>query len=98
MVKSSQDGRRCDLRGASVVRRPRAGIDLGWNTLPEPLMGPQMIIEVHVFLHRPVQLLPIHNQHVIQALSLQASYETLADGIRPWSPDGRLQFLDACAS
>ena len=60
-------------------------------------MGPQMIVEVHVFLCRPVQLLPIQNEHVIQALSLQASYEALTNSIRPRRLDWRLQFFDARA-
>ena len=57
-----------------------------------------MIMEVHIFPHHSVQLLLVQDKHVIQTLSLQAAYETFANGSCPWRPDRRFQFFDARAS
>jgi hypothetical protein len=69
VVKASQDIRRCDFRDISIRYWPRAKVDLVRNALPKPLMRPEVIVEVDVFLHHPVQLLPVQNEHMIQALS-----------------------------
>ena len=57
-----------------------------------------MIVEVHIFPHHLVQLLLVEDKHVIQALALQAAYETFANGICPWRLDRRFQFFDPSAS
>ena len=57
-----------------------------------------MIVEVHVFLHRSVQLLLLQDKHVIQTFPFQTAHKTFANGICPWRLDRRFQFLDACAS
>jgi hypothetical protein len=81
VVKATQDGRRCDFRDVSIRYWPRARVDLVRNMLPRPLMRPEVIVEVDVFLHHPVKLSLMQNKDVVQALSLQAPYEPLANGI-----------------
>lgn len=97
MVKAAQDGRRCDFLDVSIRYWLSARIDRVWNALPEPLMRPKVIVVVDVFLHRLVQLLQVQNEPMIEALSLQASYKALANGIRPRCLDRCLQFFDARA-
>jgi hypothetical protein len=54
MVKATENGGRCDLHGISVHHRLKNGLDRVWYMLPEPLAGPQLIVEVHVFTRRPL--------------------------------------------
>ena len=61
-------------------------------------MGTSMIVVVDVFLHRSVQLLPVQNEHMIEALSLQASNETLANRIGLRRLNRHLQFFSSRAS
>jgi len=56
VVKATKNGRRCDFRDVSVRYWLRAEVDLVRNALPKPLMRPEVIVEVDVFLHHPVQL------------------------------------------
>ena len=82
MVKTSQAGRSLNLAGTSCWRWLRAGSEVGWYTLPDPLMGSQTIVEVHVFRHRPVLLL-MQDKHVVQTFPFQTAHEPLANGIGP---------------
>jgi hypothetical protein len=59
-------------------------------------MRSKILVEADVFLHRPMQVALVQSEPVIEALSLQASNETLANGIRPRRPDWCLHILDAC--
>jgi hypothetical protein len=96
VVEATQNGRRCDLRVIPAHHRLKIRINRDWNMLPEPLMRSKMIVETDVFLHRPMQAPLVQSEPVIKALSLQASNETLADGIRPRRLDWCLDFLDVC--
>ena len=98
VVESTQDSRGRDLRGASDGHRLKSGLDRARHVLPEPLMRPKVIVEVHVFLHRPVHVMLIQNEHVIEALALQTSDESLTNSIGLGCLDRYFQFLDACAA
>jgi hypothetical protein len=54
VVKATQDIRRCDFRDISIRYWLRAKVDLVRNALLKPLMRPEVIVEVDVFLHHPV--------------------------------------------
>jgi hypothetical protein len=97
VVKTTQDGRRRERRGISGRHRSEDGRERARNMLPESLMWPQVIVEGNIFLHSPTQLLLVSDEHVIEALSLQASDEALTGGIGPQRLNRRLQFLDARA-
>lgn len=95
MVESAQDGCSGDP-SPRLAYGPGAVLDevIG-DLLPDALMWSGAIIVMDILLNDAMQLFAMQNEHVIQTLSSQTTYEPLTEGISSGSSHWCFQNLDA---
>ena len=71
---------------------------MGWQALPDALMGSGVVVVIDVRLDNVVQMAGTHNEHVVEAFPSQATDETFAYGIRLGCSNRSLQHVDARVS
>ncbi len=92
-MQSTQDWQGEDL-ASLVIQRNRQTIPF-WNLLPNALMRPGSVEEVHIRIEHALELLLLQDEQVIEAFAPHTAQEALTDRIGSWRVIRCFQDLDA---
>ena len=92
-MQSPQDWKGEDL-AIILMWRDRPTIP-SWDLLSDALMWPGSVEVVYIGKQNTMQLLLLHDEHVIETLATHTAQKPFTDGIGPWCVIGCFQYLDA---